>query len=67
LHGEEELLVPKEEEPQNDVEQPHAEDPAVKTSSHAESSRDGWKHSREVDRLEMDVKENVGHPSSHRR
>ena len=41
LHAEEELSVPKEEEPQTDAEQPHAEDPGVETSTHAESSRDG--------------------------
>ena len=55
FHAEEELLVPKEEEPQTDVEQPHAEDLGAETSTHAESSRDGWKHSREADRLMMDV------------
>ena len=37
----EELLVPKEEEPQIDVEQLHAEVPGVETSTQAESSRDG--------------------------
>jgi len=41
LHAMEEFLVPKEEEPQNDVEQPHAEVPGVETSTQAESSRDG--------------------------
>ena len=30
----EELLVPKEEEPQTNVEQPHAEVPGVETSTH---------------------------------
>eukprot|EP00253_Pinus_taeda_P033149 PITA_33149 len=59
LHVEEELLVPKEEEPQTDVEQPHAEDPGVETSTHAESSRDGQKRSREANRLVMDARENV--------
>ena len=43
LHAEEECLVPKEEEPNIDAEQPHVEDPVVETSTHAESSRDGWK------------------------
>ena len=70
MHGEEELSVPNEEEPQIDAEQPHAEDPGVETYTHAESSRDGRKHSREVDNLMLDAWENVGHPSSqcrHRR
>jgi len=39
----------------------------VETSTHAESSRDGQKHSREADRLLMDARENVGEPSSQRR
>eukprot|EP00253_Pinus_taeda_P015353 PITA_15353 len=64
LHVEEELLVPKEEEPQTNAEELHAEDPRVETSTHAESSRDGHKRSRKVDRLVMDVRENVGQPSS---
>ena len=33
LHAKEELSVPKEEEPHIDVEQPHAEDPGVETST----------------------------------
>ena len=37
------------------------------TSTHVESSRDRWKHSREADRLLMDARENVGQPSSQRR
>ena len=56
LHAEEELLVPKEEETQIDAEQPHVEDPGVETSTHAETSRDGWKHSREADRLMLDAR-----------
>jgi len=64
LHAEEETLVPKEEEPQIDAEQPHAEDPRVETSTHAKTSRDGRKHSREANRLMLDARENVGHPSS---
>ena len=35
MHAEEELLVPKEEEPQTDVEQPHIDVPGVETSTHA--------------------------------
>eukprot|EP00253_Pinus_taeda_P008558 PITA_08558 len=67
LHAEEELLIPKEEEPQTDAKQPHAEDPGVETSTHAESSRDGQKRSTEVDRLVMDLRENVGQPASQHR
>jgi len=51
LHTVEELLVPKEEEPQTNAEQPHAEASEVETSTQEESSRDGWKRTREVDRL----------------
>eukprot|EP00253_Pinus_taeda_P025183 PITA_25183 len=40
------------------------EDLGVETSTHAESSRDGRKHSREANRLMLDAQENVGHPSS---
>ena len=64
LDAKEEISVPKEEEPQVDAEQLHAEDPGVETCSHAESSRDGWKCSREADRLMLDAQENVGQPSS---
>ena len=46
LQAMEELLVPKEEEPQTDAEQPHVEVPGVKTSTQAEPSRDGHKHTR---------------------
>eukprot|EP00253_Pinus_taeda_P012538 PITA_12538 len=60
----EELLVPREEEPQTDAEKPHAEVPGVETSTQAESSRDGRKHTREDDRLLEDVRENMGTPSS---
>ena len=57
-------MVPKEEEPQTDAEQPHAEVPGVETSTQAESSRDGQKRTREADRLLEDARENVGAPSS---
>ena len=36
----------------------------METSTHAETSRDGRKRSREADRLMLDAWENVGHPSS---
>lgn len=67
LQAVEELLVPKEEEPQIDAEQSHVEVPGVETSTQAESSRDGRKCTRESDRLLEDVSENVGAPSSQRR
>ena len=60
----EELLVPKEEEPQTDVEQPHAEVPRVDTSTQEESSRDGRKLTREAEILLDDSRENVGAPTS---
>ena len=63
----EELLVPKEEEPQTNVEHPHVEVPGVVTSTQEESSRDGWKSTREADRLLEDARENMGAPSSQRR
>ena len=61
------MLVPKEEEPQTDAEQPHTEVPGVETSTQAKSSRDGWKRTREADRLLSDARENVGEPSSQHR
>lgn len=64
LHGDEELLVPKEEEPPDDVDQPHAKDPVVETTTPGESSRDGHKHSREADKLMLDARENLWKPSS---
>jgi len=67
LHGDEELLVPKEEEPPDDVDQPHVEDPIVETTTPRESSRDKRKQSQEADRLMLDARENVGQPSSQRR
>eukprot|EP00253_Pinus_taeda_P031127 PITA_31127 len=63
LQAAEELLVPKEEEPHTDVEQPHAEVLGVETSAQAESSRGGRKCTREDDRLLEDARENVGAPS----
>ena len=62
-----ELLVSKEEEPQTNAKQTHAEVPGVETSTQVESSRDGWKRTREVDRLLEDARENVGAPYSQRR
>eukprot|EP00253_Pinus_taeda_P032492 PITA_32492 len=63
----EELLVPKEEEPQTDAEQLHAEALGVETSTQEESSRDGQKRMREADRLLSDARENVGEPYSQRK
>jgi len=67
LHGDEELLVPKKEEPLDDVDQPHAEDPVVETTTLGESSKDGQKLSREAEKLMQDARENVRQPSSHRK
>jgi len=64
LQAMEELLVPKEEKPQTNAKQPHAEVPGVETSTQPKSSRDGWKCTREADRLLEDARENVGEPSS---
>jgi len=44
LHCDEEILVPKEEEPPDDVDEPHAKDPIVDTTTVGHSSRDGPKH-----------------------
>jgi len=63
LHVTEELLAPKE-EPHIDVEQSHAEDPGVETSTQEKSSRDGRKCTREAKNLLHDVRENVGAPTS---
>ena len=60
LHGDdEELLVPKEEEPPDDVEQPHVEIPVVEITTTEESSREGRKHSQEADKLMQGGRENV--------
>ena len=39
----------------------------METSTQAESSRDGWKHTKDADRLLQDARENVGAPSSQHR
>ena len=49
----------QEEVPQINVEQPHAEDSGVETSTHADTSIYGQKRSREADRLMLYVRENV--------
>jgi len=64
LHADEEILARKVQGPQIDVEQPHAKVQRVETSTQAKSSREGIKHTREVDRLLDDAWENVGAPSS---
>ena len=63
----EEILYPKVEEPQIDVEQAHAKYPRVETSTQVESFREGRKHTREDERLLDDARENVGAPNSQRR
>ena len=64
LHVVEEILAPKE-EPQIDVEQPHAKDPGVETPTQAKSSKDERKSARKYDRSLQDVRENMGAPTSH--
>ena len=63
LHSVEELLALKE-EPQDDVEEPHEKDYGVDTPTHAESSRDGRKNTKEAGRLFHDSRENMGTPTS---
>lgn len=46
------------------MEQPHAEDSGVETSTETKSSRDEGKCIREVDILLSDARENVGAPTS---
>ena len=60
LHGDEELLVPNN-EPQ-DVEQPQDEDQGVAETTHEDPST--RKHTREANRLMLDVTEHVGAPTS---
>ena len=63
LHAEEELLVPKDES--QDVDQPHEEAHGVEEATHLEPSiRNGRRRTMEVDRLRLDVAENVGVPTS---
>ena len=49
------------------MEQTHAEEQRVETPTHVETSRDGRKRTREVDRLMHDAKKNVGAPTSQHR
>ena len=63
LRPDQELLAPKE-EPQDDVEHPHAEEQRVEAPTHAKTYKDGRKHTREVDRLMDDAREHVGAPTS---
>ena len=66
LHTEEELLVPKYEP--LDVDQPQEEIHRVGESTHAEPNiRQGRNHTTEVERLKIDVAQNVGVPTSQRR
>jgi len=46
------------------VEQPNAEEQRVEAPTHEETSKDGGKHTREVDNLMHDARENVGAPTS---
>lgn len=58
LHGEEDILAPKE-EPQDDVEQPHEKEYRVDVPTHAKTSRDGRKCAGEADILMHDARESV--------
>jgi hypothetical protein len=63
LHEEEELMVPKDES--QDVDQPHDDVHGVEEATHAEPSiRNGRKCTMKVDRLRLDVAQNVGAPTS---
>ena len=62
----EEILDPKVAEPQIDVEHPHVEDMGVETYTQVESSIEGIKRIREVDKLLDDAQENVEALSSQR-
>jgi len=55
LHIDEEILTPKVEEPHIDMEQPHAENPRVETSTQVESFREGRKCTREAEKLLHDA------------
>jgi len=66
LHANEELLAPKE-EPQDEVEQPHAKEQRVEAPTHADISIDGRKHTKEANISIHDARENVGAPTSKRR
>jgi hypothetical protein len=66
LHAKEELLVPKYES--QDVDQPHEEVNGVEEATHADTSIiNGRKCTTKVDRLRLDVAQNVGAPTSQRR
>ena len=63
LHAEEELLVPKDEP--LDVDQPQEEIHGVEESTCAEPNiRQGRKQTTEAERLNLDVAQNVGVPTS---
>jgi hypothetical protein len=63
LDAEEELLVPKDES--QDVDQPHEEVHRVEETTQAKPSiRNGRKGTMEVDRLRLDVAQNIGAPIS---
>jgi len=64
LHADEYIWDPKVEEPHIDVEQPHAEDMGVDTSTQEKYSREGRKCTREANRLLDDAWESMGAPTS---
>jgi len=67
LHADDDILAAKVEEPHIDVEQSHAEEPGVETSTQAESSIEGRKCTKEANKLLDDGLDNVGEPNSQRR
>ena len=62
LQPDQQILAPKE-EPQEVVEQPQVEVERVEASTHAKTSKDGRKCTREANILFHDIKENVGAPT----
>ena len=45
------------------MQKPHVEEQGVEAPTHAKTSRDGRKRTREVDRLLHDAREYVGYPN----
>lgn len=66
LHLDQNILALKE-VPQEVVEKSQAKEQRLETPTQAETSREGRKKSREVERIFHDARENLGAPTSHRR
>ena len=65
LHADEELLVPKDEP--RDVDHPQEEVHGVEETTHAAPNIRGQTRTTEVERLNLDVAQNVGAPTSQHR